>query len=377
MIIGVPREKSRTENRVGLNPFAAARLISLGHEVLVEGGAGEDARFEDPHYSAVGARIAYGREEVLGRADLVATVERLSDEDLDVVRRGTLVCGFQHLAVAPREVVAVARERELTLLGYELVQDAHGDFPIMHPFSDMAGRMVMHIAAHLLQNLSGGRGILLGSLPTVAPATVLILGAGRVGQVAAMQALHLGAHVIVVDSDVHKLRRIHDHSQGQIVTSQAGASRLEKYTSIADLVIGAVHIPGGRAPFLVSREMVAGMKDGSVVIDLSIDQGGCVETSRPTTLDDPTFTVDGVLHYCVPNMTSNIARTASRALAGAALPYLMKIGRSGLIGALREDPGLARGITIYRGTLTQPRLARQLGEKVYDIHHLISQEADQ
>ncbi len=376
MIIGVPRESAGSEFRVGLNPFAAARLISLGHEVLVEQGAGEAARFEDRHYTAVGARIAYGREEVLGRSDLLATVGRLDAEDLAILRKGTVVCGFQHLAVAPKSGVEAARGRELTLLGYELVEDRSGDLPIMHPVSDMAGRMVLHVAAHLLQTRSGGRGILLGSIPTVAPATVLILGAGRVGQVAAMGALHLGAHVIVVDSDVHQLRKIHDLSQGQIVTTQAGVSRLEKYTSIADLVIGAVYIPGGRAPFLVSREMVSGMKDGSVIIDLSIDQGGCVETSRPTTLEDPTFVVDGVVHYCVPNMTSNVARTASRALAGAALPYLMHIGREGLVGALRTDRGLAAGVTMYRGTLTHARLARQLGESSEDIQSLIAQEAD-
>lgn len=375
MLIGVPREIHGHEYRVGLNPFAAARLVDLGHEVIVEQKAGAAARFTDADYTTAGAQVAYEREEVLGRADLLACVGRLRDHDIPLLRRGTVVCGFQHLPVAPREVLEACLEREVTLLGYELIEDDWGDYPILHAFSEIAGQMVLQVAAQHLQNHRGGRGILLGSLPTVAPPTVLILGAGRVGHSAAMRALQMGVHVIVIDSNTHQLREIHAESHGQIVTAVAGVARLERYTSIADVLIGAVHIPGGRAPFLVSEEMVRGMKEGSVIIDLSIDQGGCVETSRPTSLAEPTFVAHGVLHYCVPNMTANVARTASRALAGEALPYLIEIAQNGLEAALMADPGLANGVGVYRGQVTSERVASQFQLSGRSIEELIG-EAD-
>lgn len=361
MIIGVPREVHRHEHRVGLNPFAVSRLTAAGHRVLVESGAGAAARFADHDYQRAGGRIVYSNEEVCGRADLVCRVGLLSAEEIERLKPGSTVCAFHHLAVAAREQVERLMELQTTLIGYEIVRDDSGDLPVLVPFGELGGRMAVHTAAHLLQNEAGGRGILMGNIPGVPPPTVLILGAGHVGRAAARQALASGAHVIVLDAELGKLRAISEELSGQLVTAVAAEERLGPYTRIADVVIGAVLIPGGRSPFLVTEEMVAAMKPGSVIIDVSIDQGGCVETSRPTTLDDPTYKVHEVLHYCVPNMTANIARTASRALANVALPYLGRLAGHGIGRALREDPGLAAGVYLYRGRLVHAAIAEMLG----------------
>jgi alanine dehydrogenase len=371
MIIGVPREKHGNEHRVGLSPFAVSRLCGLGHAVLVEQGAGAHAHFRDADYQNAGARIVYSGEEVLRRSDVVCAVERLKADEAEMVQRGAVVCGFQHLAVAATNFIKTLAEREVTCIGYELVEGEDGELPIRLPFSEMAGHMVLQVAARYLSIDEGGRGILLGSIPTVAPPTVLILGAGAAGHAAARHAVTAGAHTIVIDHDVAKLRYVHEETGGRAVTIVADSERLEKYTAIADIVIGAVHIPGGRAPFLVSRAMVRGMKPGSVIVDLSIDQGGCVETSRPTTLADPVFVAEGVTHYCVPNMTAGVARTASRALASAVLPYLVEIVELGLESALRRDRGLARGACIIRGQVVHPRIAAALGVEPASLDTLL------
>ncbi|MGD2114136.1 MAG: alanine dehydrogenase [Acidobacteriota bacterium] len=359
MIIGVPRETHRHEHRAGLTPSAVGRLTRLGHSVVIERGVGGDAHFADRDYERAGAQIVYNREEAYRRAEVVCRVGLLDPEDLDLLRPGSTICAFHHLAVTPRETVKRLMELELTLVGYEVVADRDGSLPVLVPFSEMAGQMAVHTAAHLLQNEAGGRGILLGEVPGVPPPTVLVLGAGTVGTAAARQASAAGAHVIVVDAELRRLRRLSAAVPG-VVTAVAGLDRLERFTAIADVVVGAVLVPGGRAPFLVTEDMVRAMKQGSVIIDVSIDQGGCVETSRPTTLGDPTFRVHGVTHYCVPNMTADIPRTASRALASAALPAVTLLAERGVDRALREEPGLARGAYLYRGALVHPRAAEAL-----------------
>jgi alanine dehydrogenase len=374
MIVGVPYEEHGQEHRVGLSPFAVARLAQLGHTVLVERNAGDAAHFRDAHYQDAGAKIVYSCEEVLRRSDLVCCVARLTPEQTVMLQRGSTVLGFQHLAVAPESQIQSLHERGATLIGYEIIEDASGDLPVLSPFTEMAGHMVLQIAARYLQAEEGGRGILLGSIPCVAPPTVLILGAGRVGHAVAQHAIDAGAHTIVIDSDVTKLRHLHEASSGRVVTVVAGDDRLEKYTAIADVVVGAVLIPGGRAPFVVSEDMVKGMKQGSVIIDVSIDQGGCVETSRPTTISDPVFSAHGVTHYCVPNMTANVPRTASRALSSAALKYVVEIAEKGIDGALRADRGLARGAYFYRGNLVQERIGDLLGLSVTPIEQLLGEE---
>jgi alanine dehydrogenase len=357
MIIGVPRETHRHEHRVGLNPFAVSRLTRQGHQVLIERAAGEEARFADRDYENQGGKIVFSTEEIYGRADVVARVGTIATEELDALKRGSIICGFQHLAIAPRKTVDRLMELEATLIGYEIIRDRYGDLPVLIPFSEMAGQMAVTIAAYYLQNEEKGRGILMGNVTGVPPPTVLILGAGTAGHSAARQALASGAHVIVLDADLRKLRRINHELAGKGVTAVPGMDRLERYTTIADVVIGAILIPGGRAPFLVTEGMIKAMKPGSVVIDVSIDQGGCIETSRPTTIADPTFIVHDVVHYCVPNMTANVARTASRALANAALPYLMELAARGLEPTLRENPDMADGVYLYRGRMVNPRVA--------------------
>ena len=373
MIVGVPREQRGFEHRAGLSPFAVSRLSKLGHTVVVERGAGDDARFSDADYQNAGAQILYSGEEVLRRSQLLCCVGRLDREQVSMLPEGATVCGFQHLAIASPEIIGLLREHKATLIGYELIEDAQGDAPVAIPFSEMAGHMILQLAARYLQNEEGGRGILFGSVPCVAPPTVLILGAGRVGSAVARHALAAGTHVIVIDAEVGKLRQLHHETGGQLVTVVAGTDRLEKFTSIADVIVGAVHIPGGRTPFLVSEDMVRGMKKGSVIVDVSIDQGGCVETGRPTTLAEPIFVRHGVIHYCVPNMTANVARTASRALASAALPYLIALAQNGTREAFRADRGLAAGAYLFEGELVHPRVGDALGLPVTPIEHLLGE----
>jgi alanine dehydrogenase len=281
------------------------------------------------------------------------------------------ICGFLHLAVASKEVAARLSDLQATLIGYEIIRDATGELPVLVPFSEMAGQMCVHIAAHYLQNEAGGRGVLIGNVAGVPPATVLILGAGTVGGTAARLALACGAHVIIVDAELAQLRKISNTLSGQLVTVMGGLDRLDKYTSIADVVIGAVLIPGARAPYVVTEEMVKAMKPGSVIIDASIDQGGCVETSRPTTLDRPTFVTYNVVHYCVPNITANIARTASRALATASMPYILELAAEGVGGALRADSGLAAGVYMYKGRMINERAGATLGIPATPLNALL------
>ncbi len=361
MQIGVPRETGRHERRVGLTPWAVEQLVRRGHGVVVEQSAGSAARFADQEYEAAGATIVYSREEAYKRAELVCSVAVIAAADVDLLPPEATLLGFHHLAVAPRGTVERLRDLKITAIGYELVKDATGSRPILRTMSEMAGEMAVFVAAHYLQNEEGGRGILLGMVPGIAPPTVLILGAGTVGRSAATRALAIGAHVIVLDEDLAKLRGINRDLGRQVVTQLVTPDRLSRYTAIADVVIGAVLIPGARAPFLVTEAMVRQMRAGSVIVDASIDQGGCVETSRPTTLHDPIFVTHDVVHYCVPNMTANVARTASRALSDAVLGPVTALAGKGIGRALREDPGLSAGVYLFGGAVVNPELARAIG----------------
>jgi len=375
MVIGVPKETHRHEHRVGLTPFAVSQLCAEGHTIYVEKEAGIAAHFTDRDFEEAGARIVYNQEEPYHRADLVCRVSRPSTEELDLLRRGGVIIAFQHLAVIPKANIDRFLELETTLIGYEVIEDATGDFPVLNPFSEMAGQMVIPLAAHYLQTEKGGRGILIGNVPGVPPATVLIIGAGTVGTAAARSALGDGAHVLVVDDDMAKLRSLSRELIGRPHTAMATTERLARYSEIADVVIGGVLIPGERAPYLITEEMVKRMKQGSVIIDVSIDQGGCVETSRPTTLDRPTFIQHGVVHYCVSNMTSNVPRTASRVLTNVALPYIKALATRGLVGALKADEALARGVYTWRGQMVHPGLAEHFGVPSNSLEDLLSREA--
>ncbi len=371
MIIGVPGETHRHEHRVGLTPLAISRLIRFGNTVLVERSAGAAARFSDGHFEEVGAQIVYSADEVYKRADMVCRVGVISTEELDKLKRGSVVCAFHHLAVQPREKVERLMELEATLIGYELIRDSKGDLPVLVPFSEMAGQMVIPLAAHFLQTENGGRGILMGNVPGVPPPTVLILGAGHVGRAAARHALLTGVHVVVLDDHLENLRAINREFSGRIVTAVSNAKRLSDYTAIADVVIGAILIPGERSPYLITEEMVKKMRKGSVIIDVSIDQGGCVETSRPTSIEHPTYIMHDVVHYCVPNMTASIARTASRALADVALPYIMEMADKGIEAALLDDPGLSEGVFLYKGRMVNPGAGEVFNIPAATLQHLV------
>jgi alanine dehydrogenase len=376
MIVGVPREIHRHEHRVGLNPFAVSRLVQHGHDVLLERGAGDAARFTDQHYQGAGGQTVYRAEEVYRRADLVCRVSVLSRDEIELLKPGSIVCGFQHLAVMPRENVQALMESRTTVVSYEMirdarVRDARGELPVLAAFSEMAGQMAVQLASHYLQRELGGRGVLLGNIPGIPPPTVLILGAGEVGRAAARQAVACGAHAIVLDTDLAKLRILSRGVPG-VVTAAAAQERLDHYVRIADVLIGAILVPGERPPLLVTEEMVRSMKAGSVIVDASIDQGGCVETSRPTTLDDPTFIKHDVVHYCVPNMTANVARTASRALVNVALPYVTALADRGLDEAIRQDAALAQGVVMYRGRIANFAIGRSLDMPVAPLTDLLT-----
>jgi alanine dehydrogenase len=373
MVIGVPRETHRHEHRVGLNPYAAARLIRQGHTVFVESRAGEEAHFEDTDFQSAGAQIVYSSEEAFQRADIVCRVGMLSPSELELIRPGTTICAFHHLAVMQRDMVQQLMELETTLIGYELIRDRHHEHPVRTPFSEMGGQMAVQMAAYYLQSETGGRGVLMGNVAGVPPPTVLILGAGTVGQSAARAAMAAGAEVIVFDWDLRKLGVLNREFRGQVVTVTPSIMRLERYTALSDVLIGAVHIPGERAPFLVTEEMVKAMKPGSVIVDVSIDQGGCVETSRPTTPESPVFQVHDVLHYCVPNMTANVPRTASRVLANAALPFVVEMANNGVSETLRKDPGLGEGVYLYRGKMINEGVAKTLDVPAVSLSELLQE----
>lgn len=374
MDFGVPLERHRTEHRVGLTPRGVRILVDLGHRVFVETGAGEACRFPDASYREAGAEVVFRAEEVYRRCEVVVGVNAPTMEEIALANDGQILMAFWHLAVAPKSIVAEMNSKRLTAISYEMIEEESGHRPVLYAMSELAGQMTVHTAAHLLQRENGGRGILLGSSAGIPPATVLILGAGTVGRAAAETAVGSGAHVIVLDTDMTKLHAIIDKYGGRVVTAPADRENIARYVQFSDVVIGAVLVPGGHAPYLVTKEMVATMRAGSVILDVSIDQGGCVETSRPTTIDDPTFVFADVVHYCVGNMTADIPRTASKTLTHAHIGFLEAIARRGLEEALRTNDALKRGTVMYQGTVTQDTIASLFGLECRPIQSLLGGE---
>jgi len=361
MIIGVAAERTRGENRVLLAPSGARVLAERGHIVLVESGAGAGCRFRDEDYRDAGARVVYDRDNVIDRADLLLQVAPLHGTELQQVLPGQAVLAFHHLAAASRVTIEGLLARAVTAIGLERIEDQTGDLPVLHAMSEIAGQLAIHVAAHYLETRSGGRGILLGGSPGIPPAHVVIVGAGQVGLWAARLAIGNGAQVTLLDSSLAKLRRAEESLGHSVVTQIAHPQGLARAIAYADVLIGAVLVRGDRTPQLISRGMVRTMKPGAVIIDVSIDQGGCVETSRPTTLDQPIYVEHGVTHYCVPNMASAVARTASLALTCAALPYIQALADLGVDAAARQDPGLAASFFTHRGFLVSEGVARAFG----------------
>jgi alanine dehydrogenase len=348
MNIGVVRERGLFDRRVALTPPVVRRLASAGHTLWVESCAGDGAMFPDTAYMRAGAQIAYSPAEVIGRADLVTKVSRPTAEEIRYCRPGTAVMAFYHMAVADRDLLDALAERSLTAIGAEIIQLENGRRPVLAAISEIAGQMTVPIAAHLMRSSSGGRGILLGGTPGVPPARVMVLGAGAVGSAAARTAVAAGARVMAFDVAPSKLRRILEHVRG-VETCLADPDAIAEAVAGADVVIGAVLVAGTRSPHVVTRAMVETMQPGSVIIDVSIDEGGCVETSRPTTLAQPTFVHKGVTHFCVPNFTADLGRSSSVAIAQAMLPYVLTIADCGVEEAVAACSDLQRGLYTLRG----------------------------
>lgn len=370
MNFGVPKEVRDMENRVGLTPAGVHALVEVGHKVYVERNMGAGAGFSDENYRAMGAEIVYSAEEVYGRADVVVKVTRLAAREYALLREGQTVLCFLHLAVASPDLVEALQQRHITAIAYEMIQTDDGSLPVLLTSSEVAGRLAPIIAGNLLSSTRGGRGILLSGVPGVPPAVVVILGAGTVGENAARAFLGLGAQVTILDRTPAKLHRIDDLFNGRVTTMYATAYNIHRVIEFADVLIGAVLVPGQRAPILVTREMVRRMRTRAVIIDFSIDQGGCVETSRPTTLRDPTFIEENVIHYCVPNLLAQVARTASHALLNASLPFLYEIGARGVDEAIQRNPALARGVNVWKGRVVHPEIAHALGMNVEPMDYV-------
>lgn len=349
MDIGIPTERRSGEYRVGLSPAGARLLAGDGHRVFVERGAGLGAGFEDEDYIQAGATIVYSGEEAYGRAQMVLKVAPPTTEELDWLIDGQTLVGFLHLAsVQPAKLQRLA-ERRISAVAYEQIGPDDGSLPVLRPLSQICGRMSVQIAGRLLQNDAGGKGVLLSGVTGVPPGNVVIIGAGTVGTQAARALIGLGVHVFLLDRDLTHLQRVDEQLEGRAVTMLAHEFNVARLCEFADVVIGAVLIPGQRAPLVVTREMVRSMRPRSVILDISIDQGGCVETSRPTTHANPTFLEEGVWHYCVPNIPGVVARSATHAFLNAAWPYIRALARQGVDAAAAADPALARGISIDHG----------------------------
>jgi alanine dehydrogenase len=360
MLIGVPKEVKTHEYRVGLTPGSVRELVHHGHKVVVETGAGAGIGFEDASYEAVGASMSPSRGEVFAAAELIVKVKEPQPEEAIALHHGQVLFTYLHLAADKALAEALAKSGAVAI-AYETVTDARGGLPLLAPMSEVAGRMAVQVGAHCLEKEQGGIGVLLGGVPGVPAAKVVILGGGVSGTNAARMAMGMEAYVTVIDRSLPRLYELDLQFGAQLHTLFSTMETIEREVIAADLVIGAVLIPGAAAPKLVGRSLVRAMKPGAVVVDISIDQGGCFETSRPTTHAAPTYIEEGVVHYCVTNMPGAVARTSTVALNNATLPYVLAIADHGWQRALRADAHLRNGLNICRGWVTHPAVARDLG----------------
>jgi alanine dehydrogenase len=352
MNICIPKETRPFEFRVGLSPAGVEILCQHKHKIYIEHEAGVGAGFSDLEYQEAGARIAYSAEEIYGRADLLLKIARPLKNELEWLRSNSILLGFLHLASAQKDKVDILIHKKITAIAFEQITLSDGTLPVLRAFSQIGGAMAAQIAARLLQNNWGGKGILMGGVPGVPPAEAVVIGGGVVGTYATQMFLGMGAHVTVIDHNLMALQRIADRFPS-VVTMISTKRNLVRTTAYADVVVGAVLIPGQRAPILVTREMVKAMKPRSVIMDVSIDEGGCVETSRPTTHEHPAFMAEGVLHYCVPNMPGVVARTATHAYVNAAIPYILEIAEKGAEQAIKENPAIETAVNTHDGKLTR------------------------
>jgi len=360
MLIGVPKEIKNHEYRVGLTPTSVRELITHGHQVIVETQAGAGIGCDDALYEAAGAEIVGSAEEVFARAEMIVKVKEPQPNECKMLREGQVLFTYLHLAPDPTQTKLLL-ESGAVAIAYETVVGPQGGLPLLAPMSEVAGRMSIQAGAHALEKAQGGAGILLGGVPGVAPAKVVVIGGGVVGTNAARMAMGMEANVVVLDRSIERLKQLDEQFGAQLTTIYSTRDALEEYVADADLVVGAVLLPGAAAPKLVTREMIKSMRPGSVVVDVAIDQGGCFETSHPTTHADPTYVVDGVVHYCVANMPGAVPRTSTFALNNATLPYTLALADKGYKQALLDDPGLREGLNIHHGRVTYQAVAEALG----------------
>lgn len=369
MIIGVPKEIKDNEYRVSLTPGGAESLAHSGHQVLIQRGAGLGSGFSDDQYARSGARILDTASEVYGAAELILKVKEPLPKEYPLLREGMLLFTYLHLA-ADEGLTRALVEKRVTAIAYETVQLANGALPLLTPMSEVAGRMAVQIGAHYLEQTQGGRGILLGGVPGVLPANVAIIGGGTVGTNAAQVALGMGARVTVIDINLDRLRYLSEVLRGSLNTVASNRRNIAEAVRRAELVIGAVLIPGAKAPRLVTHDMIATMAPGSVVIDVAVDQGGCIETSHPTTHSAPIYRVHGVIHYAVPNMPGAVPRTSTYALSNATLPYAMRLADLGFAAAVQKDAALRLGVNIHAGHVTYKAVADAFGMPYRPIEEL-------
>ncbi|MCC6860574.1 MAG: alanine dehydrogenase [Bryobacterales bacterium] len=366
MTVGVPKEVKDHETRVGLVPSGVAALREAGHRVVVEAAAGQGSALTDREYAAAGAEIVDSAAEVWGRSGLVVKVKEPQPAEYPYFRPGLILFTYLHLAPL-RLLTDRLVEAQVSGVAYETIRETDGSLPLLTPMSEVAGRMAVQVGAQYLEAPNGGRGVLLGGVPGVAPANIVILGGGVVGSNAAKVALGMGAHVAIIDRDLNRLRALDDIFNGYAVTLASNVWTIGEAVKQADLVIGAVLVPGGSAPCLVNRDMLAGMKRGAVMVDVAIDQGGCFETSRPTTHTHPVYVEEGVLHYCVSNMPAAVPHTSTFALTNATFPYLLELADKGLERACEERAPLREGVNTYRGRITHPAVAESQGRRFEEL----------
>ncbi len=371
MRIGCPREIKNREYRVGLTPESAKELVRHGHEVWIESGAGLGIGASDAEYMAGGATITEGPTPIFAECDMVVKVKEPQAEERAQLREGQILYTYLHLAPDPVQTADLVKSG-VTAIAYETVTGPGGTLPLLKPMSQVAGRMSIHAGANALEKVHGGRGVLIGGVPGVMPANVLIIGGGVVGFNAAQMSAGMGGQTTILDRDPEVLERVGTFFESRATTRFSNEANLLDSIRQADLVIGAVLIPGAAAPRLVTREMLKEMKPGAVLVDVAIDQGGCFETSKPTTHDEPTYIVDDIVHYCVANMPGAVARTSTYALNNVTLPHALRIADMGWGEAMRQDAHLANGLNVHQGRVTYPAVARELGYDLLDIAEALS-----
>jgi alanine dehydrogenase len=365
--VGLLRDRRPFEHRVGLTPGGVKALTDRGHRVYVEDDAGLGAGFTNENYRQVGATIVFSQEEVLLRSQLALRISPPAPGEVARYQPGQVVISSWHLALAPADRFAILLDHQIATVGYEIIEDDHGRAPVLEAMSEIAGRLAVTIGSGLLLNEFGGKGLLICGAPGIPPASLVILGAGTLGRAAAETARGIGAHVVVLDRDVDALRRVQDRVGFDVPTMIATRRNIEKALGFADLFLCAVAVHGERTPILVTREMLGLMKPRSVVMDLSIDQGGCCETSRPTDFSNPTYEVDGIIHFCVPNLPSTASRASTRALTNAILPFVEEIADKGFERAIADNRALRRGTYTYDGACVRQGLAEHLGVPYRDL----------